>query len=374
VGRADDTGAVYYNPSGLAELREGRVAVSGAVYLSFNTHYDAVLHIDNTDVPFEESGFVTIPSTYVATRRLGDWVGALSVLVPSSFQENNRLPFTTPNYQSNILLSQNVSELWIGLSAAHKLGEHWSLGLSVFGIQHEETSTLGYDLGNPATMMFGTLLSQTDFNVFGFLATIGASYIATDWLRFGLRAQTPLLQVYGKETAFRAIHPLTLTGAPQTKLDDVTGPANYAMPFDFTLGTALTVSDVLALLADVSLQLGGSYSTFPSSATFNGVVTLKPTPRFNLGMELKPAPAFPVRLGLYYNPSADGGSPGDSNFLKQDFYGLTAGVGLNDVHVRTSVGAFYAWSNGLATPAGGTTGALISSRGIGALLTTAYAF
>ena len=30
VGRANDTGAVYYNPSGLAELESGRISVSAA--------------------------------------------------------------------------------------------------------------------------------------------------------------------------------------------------------------------------------------------------------------------------------------------------------------------------------------------------------
>jgi hypothetical protein len=90
---------------------------------------------------------------------------------------------------------------------------------------------------------------------------------------------------------------------------------------------------------------------------------------------LTPEPRVPIRFGAYYDPSANGGHAGEANFLKEDFYGLTAGVGLNDEHVRTSVGAFYVWSSGEATP-GNAPGmvASLNSRGFGALLTTAYAF
>ena len=151
------------------------------------------------------------------------------------------------------------------------------------------------------------------------------------------------------------------------------------MPFDFTLGAAVTPAPWFAVLADVSLQMGASYSTFPSSTSFNQDVTLRPTPRFNLGVEMRPAVAFPVRLGLYYNPSAEGRSPGAADYSKLDYYGVTAGVGLDtllkEFKVRTTLGFFYAWANGEAAPIGTTgTTAAISSNAIGVLLTTGYAF
>jgi long-subunit fatty acid transport protein len=371
VGRANDTGAVYYNPAGLAELEAGRISVSGAVYMSVSTHYETYLHLDNTDVPFDASGFVTIPSTYVATRRFGDWTCALSVLVPQSLELNNRLPFMTPNGQGNIVYSQSDSEQWIGLSAAHKLDERWSIGVTVFGVRHEEIATVGFDFEAPVAMTSTTILAQSDFSSIGFLGTLGVSYLATNWLRFGLRAQTAFAQVSGNESFFRVVH----TPGSQAQTDDVNGAANYGLPFDFSLGSAVRPADWFTLLTDVSLQLGMSYSSFPASSTLNSTVTLKPTPRFNMGMEFKPAPMLPVRLGLFYNPSANGGNPGDQGFSKQDFYGLTGGVGLDDVHVKTTLGGFYAWSTGLITPllANGDR-ASQSTRAAGALLTTTYSF
>ncbi|MDP9000553.1 MAG: hypothetical protein M3O46_10625 [Myxococcota bacterium] len=372
VGRANDTGAVYYNPAGLAELGGGRLSVSGALYLSFSTHFDAITRADNTNIPFGYSGFNTIPSTYVATRRIADWVCALSVLVPNSLKLDDHAAFSTPNAQGNLVYTLGQSDLWLGLSAAHKIDERWSVGVTVFGIEHEETSVIGADAQSVAmpTSLFSTSLGRESLLTFGLSATLGASFIATDWLRFGARAQTALVQLYGKGDSFQIQR--TVNGTSTAAGEDVRGPANYAMPFDFSVGTAVNPTEWMAILLDVSLQLGAEYSSFPAS-TQNNRVKLVPTPRLNLGVEMTPEPHVPIRVGAYYDPSANGGHAGDANFLKEDFYGLTAGVGLNDEHVRTSLGAFYVWSSGESTPVPGATASL-SSRGFGALLTTAYVF
>jgi long-subunit fatty acid transport protein len=375
IGLANDTGAVYYNPAGLTLLPSGRVSVSGAVYLAFATHTDALVNVDSTNVPFDASGFNTIPSTYVATRRVGDWVLALSVLVPDSIKLNNRLPFSTPNTRDNIVYSLETSELWLGLSAAHKLDDAWSVGLTLFGIQHEETQTLGLDLQNAANAsVFASSIQQSDLETLGLVAVAGVSYAASDWLRLGLRAQTAFLQVSGSGTSYQVTHALT-SATPTTSGEDVSGTANYAMPFDFGLGAALMPADWLTLAADASVGLGTSYTPLPQSSIFNQSVTLKVTPRFNFGVEARPTPAVPLRFGAFFDPSASGGHPGDAGYSSEDYYGVTAGVGLNDEHVRTCAGGFYIWSTGSATPSGETgTTAPIRSHGEGVLLTTAYSF
>jgi hypothetical protein len=277
--------------------------------------------------------------------------------------------------QGNLVYSLGESELWVGLSAAHRFDERWSVGATVFGIEHDETTVIGADAQNPAapTSVFATSLGRESLLTFGLSATLGASFVANDWLRFGARAQTALVQLYGKADSFQIQR--SVNGTPTAAGENVEGPANYAMPFDFSVGTALCPATWMALLLDVSLQLGASYASFPASNVVNSTVTLVPTPRINLGVELTPEPHVPIRFGAYYDPSANGGKAGDANFMKEDFYGLTAGVGLNDEHVRTTAGAFYVWSSGEATPSGAPgTSAAVSSRGFGALLTTAYVF
>jgi hypothetical protein len=89
-------------------------------------------------------------------------------------------------------------------------------------------------------------------------------------------------------------------------------------------------------------------------------------------MEFLPAPSVPVRLGFFYNPSAEGHDRSSSDYARDDYVGLTAGVGINDEHVRTSVGGFYIWSSGETNSGGAITNASIVAKG--AMLTTAYVF
>jgi hypothetical protein len=359
VGRANDSGAVYYNPSGLAELTSGRVSVSGAVYVAIHEHYDSLLNIDNTNIPFDASNFLTIPSAYVATRSLGEWVGAFSILVPDSLEFADHVAINTPNTKGNLIYSIGQNEYWFGLSAARKLGHRWSLGLSVFGIDHSQTSDVAFQ--EQTATSFSANLQHESLSVWSLSATLGVTFIATDNLRFGARAQTASLELTGSATTF------TTAG------EDLKGTsASYRMPFDFSVGTAVTPTNWLTFLADVSLQLAGSYSDVPASQLDNQVV-LKVTPRLNLGVEMWPAPVVPVRLGFLYNPSANGGDPTQQGYQRDNYYGFTAGIGLNDTHVRTCVGGFYIFSDGEYTSSTGMT-APESTRAVGAMLTTAYVF
>jgi hypothetical protein len=374
VGHASDTGAVYYNPAGLADMASGRVSVSSSVYTNISYHYDGLFYLDNTNVGYQASGFNTIPSFYAASYKLGEWTGAISILVPSSIQLENRAPFATPNTQSNIIQTVRDSDLWVGLSLAHKIDSQWSLGATLFGIQHQEANSVGLDLQFPVapTSSGITSMNQISLNVVGLSAVIGTTYVPTDWLHLGLRFQTALIQLYGQANTFAVQHK-TSGGVISTTGESLFGtPANYRLPFDFTLGTALIPCDWFLFLADVSLQLGANYSSIPASS-IGDQVNLTPTPRINLGMELKPTQWLPLRFGFYYNPSANGEDSSIEGYDAENFFGVTAGIGIKTSRVETGLGGFYIWSNGQTTPFGNPGGTATSSvRGVGGLLTTSY--
>jgi hypothetical protein len=371
TGRPTDTGAVYYNPAGLAELGSTQVSLSGTVYASVHEHSSGIAVIENTNIPFDASGFDAIPTALVLTRPLGDWMGAFSVLVPLSLQFDDHTSLAIPNVLTNLVFSTSETEVWYGLSIARKLGPHWGVGASLYGVQHGETDVLGLDTVNPSTGAFITSLQRENLSVYGLLGILGISYVASDAVRFGLRAQTAMAQVYGKGESYSITRGVAQTALPIPS-EDVTGPANYRIPFDFSLGTAVKPAEWLTLMGDLSLQLPTSYQAFPASIN-NETVTLRATPRLNLGAEGLVTPSNPVRVGFYFNPSARGGQPGDPNFEKLDYYGLTAGVGMNREHVRTSVGGFYIWSHGQMTSTAPAASSL-SITALGAMITTAYVF
>ena len=375
VGRAHDTGSVFYNPAGLMELDSGRVSMTGSLYLNFSTQSDAIVRFDNTDVGYQASGFNTIPAFYVATMRFSDlWSGAFSVLVPNYIEVENRVSFTTPNTRGNIVQNLRSNDLWLGVSLAHQIDSSWNIGVSLYGIQHQEAQTIALDANFPAMAnnTVTTSLSQEKLSVLGLSAILGISYFVTDRFELGLRAQSPLIQMSGTADTFQSVHQVA-NGAVTSKGEDLRGtPAAYRLPVDFTLGTAWTPSDWAALLLDVSLQLGASYSSIPGSALSDSV-NLKPTPRFNLGVELRPTPHLPIRAGFYYNPSANGMDPTQDGYLSENFYGVTAGVGINSSKVETGVGAFYLWSSGKAVPVNGNgSSSLLRSHASGVLLTVSY--
>jgi hypothetical protein len=188
---------------------------------------------------------------------------------------SDHVSFTTPNTTTNVVYTTQTSDLWVGLSLAHKLGEHWSLGATVFGMQHSETDVIGVDIEEGTT--FGTSLERTSLDALGLSAVVGATYIPTEWLRFGARVQTPFIQVHGSGDTYQITHPLT--GASFSE-NIQGGGGNYGKPFDFSLGTAVSPAPWFTLLADISLQLGLSFTEFPSSTLFNDVTSYKTTPRF----------------------------------------------------------------------------------------------
>lgn len=378
VGRATDTGAVYYNPSGIAELGAGRVSVTGSAYMSFNTRSDSALYVESSTATFRASGFNTIPAFYVAATKLDEWSAAISILVPSSLQIDNRIPFTTPNATGSLIEAIRASDLWMGVSGARRWGERWSAGASVFGIQHQESTTVAVDISAPGGFSRGLASAheQVNLSVFGLSATLGASFKAADWLRLGVRAQTALWQLMGKADTYEVAYGLA-GGTLSTAGDDhVAVHANYRMPFDFTFGTAFLLTPQLTLLADLSLQLGIDYWSIPDSA-LSEEVKLKPTPRANFGLEYKASEKIALRTGFFFNPSAIDGSPGVGlDYSAEDFYGLTAGVGWTTSHVQTGVGGFYQWSSGKASPGGAPVGTVgnVYSHALGAILTTSYFF
>jgi hypothetical protein len=374
IGRPNDTGAVYYNPAGLAEISSAKVALSGTVFASVSEHSDGITAIEGTNVPFDASGFNTIPTAFVGTAKLGDWVGAVSILVPLSLQFGGHSNLAVPSFVTNLVYSDSETEEWYGLSIARKLSPGFSVGLSLFGIQHQETYLSGLDMASLTTVgAFATSTQRTSVNVYGLLATLGISYVVSDAVRFGLRVQTAMAQLYGKGESFAVTRDVPVTGSPTVAGENVSGQVNYAIPFDVGLGAALKPVEGLTFLADISLQLPASYQTFPASMN-SEPVSLQATPRFNLGMEAVPVAAYPLRVGFYYDPSTRGGHPGEPNYQNADFCGLTAGVGFNAEHVRTAVGGFYIWSSGQMTPSGTTSSVAYSITGVGAMLTTAYVF
>ncbi len=374
TGDAADAGAVYYNPASLTQINSDRMSILGSVYLSFSTSSDSVAQIDNTAVPYSARGFNTVPVTFVITRKLSDWALAFSVLIPESLQVENRTTFQTPNTTGTLLQSYRLADTWVGISAAHELDSQWSVGASLFGILHSQTNTAA-SVVDLTSGTFVTVNARSQMSTFGLSLDAGVLFKASSWVSLGLRVQSPILQASGSADAYRALR--TNSGNPVT--EDLSGTkAYYQLPLDSTLGAAFTFSPKFELLTDLSWEAGTTYDSIPASVQ-NTHYSAALTPRFNIGAEYKPAPAYPIRAGFFYNPSAisyEASVNPDVAPVQENYFGVTAGLGVVYPHVETGLGVFYIWSHGQEFPSGAAPGvtANVASNGFGAMLTTAYVF
>jgi hypothetical protein len=375
TGDAADTGAVYYNPAGLASMARAKVSVLGSSYLSFDTAASSVAQIQGTDVPYEAKGFNTIPSAYVITAKEGQIDLAFSVLIPESYEINNRATFSSANTSGTVIQSTATADLWIGLTAATQINSQWSIGLTFFGVKHDESSVIALIIDDNASSpsTFAALASRDSLSVFGLSAVFGVEYKATDWLSLGLRAQSPFLQFTGTGDTYRA-NRSTISGGSSAPDESQAGiPVKYELPLDFTLGSAFKLGANVELFLDLSLQCGSDFETIPNSGLGTHVST-EATFRGSAGIEIGAIPSFPIRMGFYFNPSAERNlTTNDASEGSLNYYGLTGGIVWKSEHVETGVGGFYIRGSGPFITASNTI-ASETNTGTGVILTTAYGF
>jgi long-subunit fatty acid transport protein len=216
-------------------------------------------------------------------------------------------------------------------------------------------------------------LGRSSLSVWDASLVIGAIFEASQSLSFGLRIQSPTIGIHGSADEFTSSDGVS-SGTLTSNINDQPGiKADYRLPLDFTLGTAIRFSESFEIVADLSYQTALKYQTIPSS-TQGKTIDAVGTPRVNFGTEYQPSPTWPIRAGFFYNPSTlRQATPGSSN-TQTDYYGVTAGLVYKVPHVETAIGVFDIWGSGPTSGAGTPT--LVSSNvsGLGALLTTAYVF
>jgi len=378
TGGIADTGAVYYNPAALASIAHSRMAVTGSTYLSFGIKADSVARIDTPaqDVPYQANGFNTIPASYVLTYALDHAVIAFSVLVPDSLQLENRANFTTTNTKGVIAQSYKYSDLWLGASYATRIDSEWSVGATLFGIHHAESSLVDMEVDFPNTAnSIVSSINRSDVGTMGFSLNFGVLYELSKAINLGLRIQTPLLNISNRADTLINTRTVNAGVLTSTDEDHPNGSANYQLPLDTTLGARFRPADGWDIYTDLSFQVGAQYTALPDSS-IDSEVSTDPTFRYAVGTRVLITEKIPARFGLFYNPSAlhQFKNNGKSQ-TKVDCFGITGGLSYIIEHVETGVGLFYISGTGQSTSDGAPGDASkYAMTGVGALISTSYRF
>ncbi len=137
VALSDDTSASYYNPAGLAFIKENSIDFSASAYQVADIEYENTVK----DEPFREHSELIFPNFIGATTRFSRLTMAYSYMTLDArniYQQNRFADISTspggPNSYSRTY-QEASTYYWVGGSAALKLGDRLSLGSSLFYYQ-----------------------------------------------------------------------------------------------------------------------------------------------------------------------------------------------------------------------------------------------
>jgi hypothetical protein len=361
-------GAVFYNPANLARLGHATVSLSGTTLLLFDVQSDVFIVIDGEDQAFEVSGFLPIPSSLVSTYLIGPWTVATSVLVPDVIELSNRQTYETPASRTTILQKNKTDDLWLGASAARRIGSRVSLGLSVFGIKRTKAELLFFQFNRPEEVT--QLIVDVNTSVVGISALAGVHVQVTPEIDVGARVQSPMFTILDSGTYYTTtLVAGAMPGFLETdvELDEVRNP----LPIDLGLGVSVRPARGVEIAADVNVQLGQEYVEYEAPGLSNEV-TLEPALRASLGAEIAIGSAGAVRGGVQYNGSATGELLAEGD-VREDYVGVTAGFTWRGDRTTTGLGAFFLRSFGEVIPVGAVDRTEpVQSSIFGALYTVAY--
>ena len=342
VALGGSTGAVYFNPAGLASLKKNHVSLSGDTYLSSKTSLMPVETVDSTDLNLTATGFQAVPSSIVSTWNLGSWVAAFSVLVPNQIKNQDVASYSTPNYSTlQIARTDSFQLLWAGFSAATQFSNSLDVGAGCFYSRYQTTQQLSWDATpTVASGLTSALVIDSYFNatVDGFLCDVGMQMQYSSDFRVGFSAHLPFITMSSTGDAYSFFQ------SPQSGAAIALGPksvsAAYQIPLDTSLGLEYLISEAWRIYFDISYQFASNYQTGDLNAS---PTDEKAVARYNLGMSYKLNQSVQLLAGVAYNPSAINLN---SSNAAEDFKVGTVGVNFINGISNVGVGLMYAESSG----------------------------
>lgn len=310
-----DGSALFYNPAGLSQL-DGTQIMLGTTLISPSASFRGVAPaIDETSM---ESAIFTPINLYV-THKLNDkWAFGFGVNnqygLGSTWNEN-----WVGKY---IAIETEVQTFYFTGGASYKFSDKFSVGV-----------TASYVYGNvkilkkaPLTPFNADAKIDLSGTAGSFAYSVGLLYKPSDMLSIGLnfRSNTTLDFAGSADvSAPSALSSLVPSG-------DITAP--LTLPFNVTLGLALTPIEALTVSADFQYVGWSSYDKMEVTFTESNVVSTSPRNYDNswiarLGAEYHMSDKFDLRGGLLYDKNPVKDEFVEPSLPDADRLGLNIGVG-----------------------------------------------
>lgn len=340
IAMSGSTGAVMYNPAGLAGTSAGRVSLSANAYMRWDAQMNPVQTIDGTDLDFSTKGLQAVPHTFVSTMRTEPWTFAFSIIIPQLLKLEDSLAYSSPAYPIIQLSRTNYFQLMMaGASIATRYNNHYDVGAGCFYTIYQTAQMMSFT-GGTKTGGVNAMMVTTFFRseVSGLLCNAGIQKQLSETLRFGLTAQMPFVSFMRSGTASNFIQ------NPNNGMSAGDGPRDvhveYRLPLDVGLGFEYRFLPGWRGYLDISYQQGESYETGDFG---DSMVNNKAVARYSAGLSYEAMTNMHVYAGLAYNPSAV--IENESNFA-EDYVKGSVGVNWLSGNSNVGVGLMMARSSG----------------------------
>jgi hypothetical protein len=340
TGGVNSSGAAYYNPAALTQLKGTSFSLSGTALTRFNFNIDGAIQIGNEQLDYNGSGFQSIPTSMIIVKSIATWKVGFSILIPMKFKYEGPTNWKLESLGgSDIKIEQNYDEgqMLLGLSAAKSLNENWSVGIS--------GSVQAYSILSIDQVRFSNVNRPSDVTVdnkrlqispYNLVLVAGILYSKPKW-SIGARITLPSIYLFGKGTynEFIFIKIDSISNSSSIELQEQ--KAILKAPLDIRLGVKVIPKERWMFCSDISYGLSTSFNVF-ESAIYPNRTSQPDMFRSSLGSEFRLITNLFSYGGISYStPLIDKG---------YEFMTGTLGLKMKTTNIESTVGAFYSWGGG----------------------------
>lgn len=370
--------AVLFNPGTLAFVENSKIALSGNLYFNYDVQFLPFVQFEGDSANTTVTGFNSIPNSAVSIYKWGENSLAFSVLVPE-FQEISTLQkIQMRNYDGVIQFNGKTQDLWLGLTWARKWHDKYGVGVSVFGTRYTTETAIATSanvLVNNTLPVTAYVMENEKFSALSVESVMGVYFRPTSDLSLGLQFAPPGIRLSGSGSYYLQERSF-VSGTMMTNIvDHAKLDYFYRRPANAALGVEYRIHETIAVFFDAGLQFPLSYQAKPGLKNPE-YIELRYAPRISLGTDVRVYKEFSLMAGFAFIPSA--APPPEPKYegnSRDTTYLATAGLIYSDAHVRTGVGGFALYADGVrqidSIP--GNVGS-VRGLGIGALLSSSYEF
>lgn len=423
VSLSADPSGVYFNPAGLADVKQSSLQVSTSLYgfergeinpSSFST---AVPGIASLELDFSQLIVVPASAGFVKTfgKKLPNGLPTQAFGLVAMIPSFRKMAISSPALQTNNLNVGNYSRklednsLWTGIAYGRKFGPNLRIGVSAFYIfrtlTNYELVVQGGDSTDSTTESAGMAVREISLYSGSLLLGLGAKYHVSPALKLGLSIQLPTMNLNseGKLLFIRdrlsrdcegeectGEEPMVSQGlerretmfeSENSRAMMVRFGANYSMRRRFTISTDVSIHlPVCYDLIKVKNEQSGCDSSdiIAADSLFPFVKTIerKTVVNVNLGMEWLVIPEVSVAWGFYTDFSSAPKIRDDNDWAQVrqspnvDLFGMSVALGYFGEHSLSRVGLMYSFGQGEDVVENDQVSAIVASQ----LDSSAYQF